>query len=172
MDTRFGGSPVTYGTGTVNGHLAFGVNWIDVARYYSEALSPERNSFQLVLVQRSDRAAGAFDIEFNYGSIAWDTGTASGGRSAVVGFSEGQTDYWNIQGSSQTGALLNGGPKALVKGTNLLPGFDSDYQLGRYRFQVGQPVPAPVPLPAGGVLLVSVLAGLGLMRRKGTARRA
>ena len=51
VDTRFGGSPVTYGTGTVNGHLAFGVNWIDVARYYSEALSPERNSFQLVLGQ-------------------------------------------------------------------------------------------------------------------------
>ena len=53
------------------------------------------NSFQLLLVDRSDRGAGDFDIVFNYDSIQWETGDASGGSGgfggtpAAAGFSAG-----------------------------------------------------------------------------------
>ena len=48
-----------------------------------------------MLIDRSDVAAGDFDIEFNYDRIQWETGDASGGDAcqggepARVGFSNG-----------------------------------------------------------------------------------
>src|SRR6185503_9968860 len=76
VDTR-AGNTVTFGNDTIDGHLAFGVNWIDVG-YYSMNID-KVNQFQLILIDRSDRRAGDFDIEFNYDRIAWETGDASGG---------------------------------------------------------------------------------------------
>ena len=96
VDTRASGSQlVQYGWGetTYEGHRAFCVNWVDVGYYNVHA--DKLNSFQLLLVDREDSAAGDFDIVFNYGSIKWETGDASGGigglggSSARVGYSNG-----------------------------------------------------------------------------------
>jgi hypothetical protein len=92
VDTQVG-NVVTYGTGTVNGHNAFGVTWPGVGYYATH--TNKLNTFQVVLIDRSDIAAGNFDIEFNYDQIQWETGDASGGSnglggsSARVGFSNG-----------------------------------------------------------------------------------
>ncbi len=96
VDTRASGSgTVQYGYGTTlfQGHPAFCVDWFNVG-YYSDH-SDKLDSFQLLLVDRSDVAPGAFDIVFNYGSLQWETGDASdgvdglGGASARAGFSNG-----------------------------------------------------------------------------------
>ncbi len=125
VDTRNPGSKlVTYGSDTVNGHRAFGANYIDVGYYGSHA--DKLNSFQVVLVDRSDVGNGDFDIEFNYAKIQWETGDASGGVGglggvpAVVGWSNGTgnpgTSY-QLTGSMVSGAFLDGGPHALVRQT-------------------------------------------------------
>ena len=109
-----GSSEVRYGTDIVDGRPAFGVNWINVG-YYSER-SDKLNSFQLILIDRSDLAAGAFDIEFNYDQIQWETGEASsgtnglGGASVRVGFSNGTGipgTSFELSGSAVNGALLD-----------------------------------------------------------------
>ncbi|MFN3370090.1 MAG: nidogen-like domain-containing protein [Sphingomonadaceae bacterium] len=94
VDTRGGLGSVTFGTGTFNGRSAWGVNWIDTG-YYS-VRGDKRNSFQLILTDRSDTGAGNFDIYFNYSQIQWETGSLSGGVnglggiSAAVGFNAAQ----------------------------------------------------------------------------------
>ena len=71
VDTRSTNSGVTtYGTNTVDGRVAFGVSWINVG-YYSSNYD-KLNSFQLVLIDRSDRTNGDFDLEFNYARIQWE----------------------------------------------------------------------------------------------------
>lgn len=112
MDTRGSGSGIVkYGVGMVNGRKAFGVNWINVG-YYSES-TDKLNSFQLVLIDRSDRSSGAFDVEYNYDNILWETGFASngtnglGGFSARVGYSDGADNDYEFSGSGVNGAFLN-----------------------------------------------------------------
>jgi hypothetical protein len=112
VDTR-SSSPVTYGNSIINGRNAFGVNWLDVGGY---GLTSERNSFQLVLMDRSDVQAGAFDMEFNYGSIEWDTGTFSSGNSARIGWSNGTDKSFELTGSGVAGAFLDDGQNALIFG--------------------------------------------------------
>jgi len=169
VDTRGPGSqPVTYGTGTFGGRDAFGVNWINVG-YYSLG-TDKLNSFQLLLVDRSDIAAGDADIYFNYGSIQWETGSASGGSgglggsSARAGYSNGVNAAFELPGSAVNGAFLDGGPNALNTSSNInVP--------GRWLFQVRNgavvnPDPTPVPEPASLALLGLGLAGLALARRR------
>ena len=109
-----GSSEVTYGTGTVNGRPAFGVNWINVG-YYS-AHDDKLNSIQLVLIDRSDIAPGNFDFEMNYAVIDWETGDASdgigglGGSSARAGYSNGTGNpgtFYELEGSAVNGAFLD-----------------------------------------------------------------
>ena len=99
VDTR-GTTPVasglvTYGTTTYGGQQAFCVNWLRVGYYGDE--TNKLNSFQLLLVNRPDVAAGDFDIIFNTDKIQWETGDASGGLNGLggsstrVGFSNGTT---------------------------------------------------------------------------------
>ena len=116
VDTGEGGSPVTYGTDTINGHPAFGVDWINVDFFgENESLGhTNRNSFQLVIIDRSDIAAGDFDFEFNYDQIQWEAGTASGsntnglgGDSARAGYSNGSNTSYEISGSAINGAFLD-----------------------------------------------------------------
>ena len=97
VDTRSPESGlVTYGTTTFQGHTAFCVDWPHVG-YFAEH-ADKLNDFQLLLVNRSDAAAGAFDIVFNYGQVQWETGDFSGGvdgfggTSAGAGFSDGDGD--------------------------------------------------------------------------------
>ncbi|MDR0700965.1 MAG: PEP-CTERM sorting domain-containing protein [Azoarcus sp.] len=121
VDTSSAGSPVTYGTGTYDGQAAFGVNWVDTDYYQSSLNHTARNSFQLILV---DRDNGDFDIIFNYDTIQWETGTASGGSgsglggsSARAGYSNGTGDegsFLELPGSAINGAFLDGGEYALA----------------------------------------------------------
>ena len=70
VDTRNPASDVvTYGTNTVNGYNAFGVNWVNVG-YYSQH-ADNLLSCQLIIVNRSDIAPGDFDLEFNYSKVQW-----------------------------------------------------------------------------------------------------
>ena len=59
----------------VNGRNAFFVNWVGVASYNNQ--STPTNSFQLVIVDRSDTGAGNFDFMFNYDQVTWDIATAA-----------------------------------------------------------------------------------------------
>ncbi|WP_066583946.1 RCC1 domain-containing protein [Cellulomonas timonensis] len=129
IDTRGAGSaPVTYsyGTTTFNGRQAFCVNWINVG-YYSGHYD-KLASAQLLLVDRADRGAGDFDIVFNYGSVQWETGDASGGSGGfggtpvAAGFSAGTGDanaFFQLPGSLQTRALVDGGSHALSSHSNV-----------------------------------------------------
>jgi len=125
VDTRNPASKlVTYGQDTVNGHKAFAANYVNVGYYAAHA--DKLNSFQVVVIDRSDSGAGNFDLEFNYAKIQWETGDASGGvggyggTPAVVGWSNGTGDpgtSYQLPGSFISGAFLDGGPYALVNQT-------------------------------------------------------
>jgi hypothetical protein len=138
VDTSGAGSGlVRYGNDIVNGRPAFGVNWLGVG-YFSSNVD-KLNSFQLVLIDRGDRGAGDFDIEFNYDQIQWETGDASegigglGGFSARAGFSNGTGipgTFLELPGSAVNGAFLD---------TNSFTGLRNNAQgsevLGRYVFE-------------------------------------
>jgi hypothetical protein len=111
---------VTYGQDMIDGRRAFGVNFIDVGYYSSHA--DKLNSFQLIVVDRSDSGAGNFDIEYNYQRVVWETGDASdgvngyGGVSASVGWSNGSGDpgtSFELDGSFIPGSFLDGARRAL-----------------------------------------------------------
>jgi hypothetical protein len=166
VDTRNGGSAeVTYGTGTVGTHAAFGVNWDGVGYYGAHA--DKLNRFQLVLIDRSDTGAGNFDIEFNYNQVQWETGDASGGSgglggvSAHAGFSNGSGDpgtFFELTGSGVNGAFLDNGPSGTALIFNSI-GSDVD---GRYLFHArngGVSPGDPVPEPLSFLLFGSLLGG-------------
>jgi PKD repeat protein len=122
VDTRVG-NVVTFGNDSVDGHPAFGVDWFNVG-YFAEETN-KLNSFQLILIDRSDRNLGDFDIEFNYDQVQWETGDASGGEdglggsSAVVGYSNGSGlagTYFQMTGSAIPGEFLDSNPGGLVHG--------------------------------------------------------
>ncbi len=151
VDTRPARSKlVTYGVDTVNGKAAFGVNYIDVGYY--NVHDDKLNSFQLILIDRSDLGPGNFDIEFNYNRISWETGDASGGVGglggvpAAVGWSNGTGEpgtAFELDGSLITGSFLNNGNRSLIR--NRL----NNTQPGRYIFRArnGQILP---PLAISG----------------------
>ena len=115
VDTRGAGSGlVTYGATSYQGHPAFCVDWPNVG-YYG-AHTDKLNDFQLLLVSRSDRSPGDFDIIFNYNQIQWETGDASGGSggfggaSAGVGFAAGDgnpSHFFSLPGTLQPGSFLD-----------------------------------------------------------------
>ena len=161
VDTRNVGSPVTYGIGTFNGLSAFGVNWVDVGYYSNSSSYAGRNSFQLILVDRSDISAGDFDIIFNYDSIQWEAGTASGaganglgGSAARAGWASGTGEFYELPGSGVNGAFINGGPYALVGKS--------------FVFEVRNGVLTPIPEPKTWAML---LAGLGIVGAVSKHRR-
>jgi hypothetical protein len=163
VDTSAAGDPVTYGPGSFAGRPAYGVNWINVDYFNSDPSHTNRNSFQLILVDRSDVGPGDFDIVFNYDQIQWEAGEASGsdanglgGDSARVGYSNGTSasgTSLELPGSAINGAFLDGGPNALVSNS-----LNSSVP-GRYIFQarggsIGGPGPVPEfrAVPATGAL--------------------
>jgi hypothetical protein len=105
VDTRPVGSPnsVQYGFVTVDGHPAFAVHYNNVG-YYEEHLD-KVDDFMVIVMDRSDRGTGDFDFEFNYNTIQWETGDASGGSSAAIGSSDG---YPGINDYQAPGSLVNG----------------------------------------------------------------
>ncbi|MBD1389778.1 nidogen [Neiella sp. HB171785] len=64
------------------------VTW-DKVGYYDQH-SDLTNSFQLVLIDRSDTGNGNFDVEFRYDNLSWTTGDASGG---VGGFGDPTDEF-------------------------------------------------------------------------------
>ena len=127
---------VTYGEDVVNGRAAFGANYINVG-YFAQH-DDKQNSFQVILIDRSDTGSGNFDVEFNYARISWETGDASsgvgglGGVPAAVGWSNGSgapgTSY-QLPGSLVVGAFLDNGPLALARRRLNSP------TIGRYLFR-------------------------------------
>jgi hypothetical protein len=125
VDTRAGGSDrVRYGWGdtTYEGRQAFCVNWLNVGYYNGHA--DKLNSFQLLLVRREDTGSGNFDIVFNYGTVNWETGDASGGSGGLggaparAGFSNGTGtagSSYELPGSGVTTAFLDGSPGGLAR---------------------------------------------------------
>ena len=170
VDTRGAGSGLTqYGAANLGGKAVFGVNWIDVG--YFSVQTNKLNSFQMILTSRADIALGDFDIEFNYDKVQWETGGASGGNnglggtSAGVGFAAGNgLDAFQLAGSLVNGALLDGGPNALIS-NRLNSNVD-----GRYIFEVRNgtivvpppttqiPVPGALPMLLSGLVLVGALS--------------
>lgn len=158
IDTRYAGSPVTYGSGTADGHAAFAANYLNVGEY-GAGESSALNSFQIVLIDRSDTGVGNFDIELNYANIDWDHG------GATVGYSNSTGDagtFYQLLGSMVSGAFLDGGTNSLVAGSNI-------GTAGRYLFSArnGSVEPLPsVPLPASLPLMLVGLGGFAALRRK------
>jgi hypothetical protein len=141
VDTRAGtdqGGLVKLNHLTVEGHPAFGVTWPGVRCFNVDdpAATTLANSFQVVLISLGN---GDFDIEFNYETINWETGQASGsnatcagGTSARVGFSNGKDVSFELAGSGKNGAFFDKNPfLGLVHGH----GGDST-QNGRYVYRV------------------------------------
>ena len=123
VDTRAAGSALaTFGQDTVDGHRAFGANYINVG--YFGTHDDRLNSFQLVLIERGDIGPGNFDIEFNYDRIQWETGDASGGdgglggTSASAGYSNGSGTIegsFEILGSRRNGIFLDSNRNGLIR---------------------------------------------------------
>lgn len=146
VDTSNFGNEVRYGPGVVNDRPAFGVTWPGVDCYGGDG--SVLNQFQVLLIDRSDVGAGDFDIEFNYNSILWETGVASGGditcqggNSARVGYSNGSGlsgTFFELPGSGIPGAFLDSNLSTGLVNNSL----NSSTQ-GRYIFSVRSGVPVP-----------------------------
>lgn len=150
VDTTTGGSGVVnFGQGTYLGHKVFVVNWPAVGCYHQQT-GTAFNTFQLLLIDRPDRSIGGqgddFDIEFNYNTLRWDTGNASGGdehcingpsgASAYAGYTNGGADHFELPGSGVPNALLDSSAA-----TGLIYNNVNSATPGRYEFSVvsGEP---------------------------------
>lgn len=119
---------------TVGGRPAFFVNWIDVAAYNLQAAPT--NSFQLVIVDRSDTGAGNFDFMYNYDRVTWDIATAASSLRARVGWGRAGTGY-ELPGSGTARASASALSDTAATGTSLIQNELNDQdQLGRYVWQV------------------------------------
>ena len=150
VDTR-SGNLVTFGPGTVGSRPAFGVTWPDVGCFSRN--TSVLNIFQVLLVDRSDRGPGDFDMEFNHDKIEWETGQASGGNvlceggaSARVGYSNGVDTSFELPGSGVPGAFLDSN-----QNTGLIHNNRNSLQNGRYVFPVVNGV-----APTGGTIAGTV----------------
>ena len=169
VDTLGAGSGnVTYGNLTIGGRQVFAVDYTNVG--YFDSNTDKLNSFQILLINRSDTGAGNFDLELNYNQVQWESGDASGGfdglggGSAVAGFSSTGTPAGNtfeFAGSAVNGALIDGGPNSLVAGTNT-------NTAGRYHFSFrAGSLATPEPGTAFSTLIGLALAALALKLRLG-----
>ena len=145
VDTRNEKSSlVYYGEDVIDGRKAFGINYFTVGYFASHA--DKLNTFQIVLIDRSDTGSGNFDVEFNYERIQWETGDASGGAGGlggtpvVVGWSNGSGEpgtSFELPGSLISGQFIDNGPRALARRRLNSP------VLGRYIFRARNGVLSP-----------------------------
>jgi hypothetical protein len=170
VDTRGTGSGVTqYGTTTVNGRSAFCVNWVNVGFYNSRA--DKLNSFQLILINRSDTGTNNFDIEFNYNQIAWETGNSSGGtdglggNSARAGYANGTTavgTFLELPGSAVNGGLLDTNFSTGLTNKSSNSGVTGRYIFNARNGAIPTPTPAsPTPTPTPQLVVTQHLTTPG-----------
>lgn len=112
----------TFGQVTLNSRNAFTALWTNVPRFNNNGAS----TFQVIVIDRSDRNPGDFDVEFNYDVVNFlnlENGT--------VGLSEGSANPANtVFLTGSTGSQLEDGEaNALVDGSNV--GLN-----GRYLFRI------------------------------------
>jgi hypothetical protein len=144
-DVDFGESSgsVTYGQTTFQGHPAFCADWPNVGYFSSH--DDKLNTFQLLIVDRSETGAGDFDMIMNYDKVQWESGDVSGGNqglggfSARLGYSNGSDVSFEYPGSGVNGAFLDSSATGLSHNSR-----DSLIN-GRYVFEVRSGAP-----PAGG----------------------
>jgi hypothetical protein len=144
-----GSDVVRYGAGSVNGRSAFGINWVSVGYY--EAHSDKMLSCQLILIDRSDRATGDYDVEFNYCKVQWEAGDESGGSGgywngfdgapARAGFASASGSSFEFSGSGTQGAFLDSNQTTGL----IYNSFNSGGTQGRYVFQFHNGVPLATP---------------------------
>ena len=149
------GGVVTYGETTFGGRTTFCVNWVNVG--YFGRHTDKLNSFQLLLVDRSDVGVGDFDIIFNFDQIQWETGDFSGGvdglggSSARVGYSNGSDTSLELPGSAVNGAFLDSNTA-----TGLIHNSRNSLESGRYIFEVRSGT-----APTGGAISGTVSGDTG-----------
>lgn len=167
VDIRDNHGTIGYGNTVFEKRNAFVVTWSDVG--YFDRKNDKKNTFQLVLVDRSDTGANNFDFYYNYGAIQWDYAGNSSAKSRAGFHIQGAAADFEFDGSNNPGKLLDSGAKALSKGSNV--GLD-----GRYAFNVRNGVAAvgleqvadaaEVPLPASLPLLGIGAIALAISRRR------
>lgn len=161
IDTRNPASGVTqYGADVIDGRNVFGVNWIGVGYFPSAA--DLLNSIQLIITDRSDIAAGDFDFEFNYDTINWETGGASGGTGgfggtpARAGWTNGAGTFYEIDGSGVSRAFIDSNPT-----TGLINNSLNSNVLGRYIFNVRSGTVTPPPAVPESLTWMMMIVGFG-----------
>jgi hypothetical protein len=161
---------VNFGTGTLDGHDVFVVNWPDVGCF--ENNNAGTNDFQLILIDDPGAGTGPlgddFEIEFNYNQIEWDTGQDSSGdascknasdagKSAYAGYSNGTTaDAFNLPGSGVDNAFLDSPATA----TSLVSNSNSGTN-GRYVYSVVNGTPQSGPSNTGAAPSLSGTTTVG-----------
>ncbi len=119
VDTRMRDA-VSFGQGLFNGAKAFGVTWRELSPFSAGEPSRPQNTFQLLLVDRSDGAdTGAFDMYFVYETLQYDQGAASRRRAKRdVTYAAAGADFadptdptasWDLPGSGVQGKMIEGG---------------------------------------------------------------
>jgi hypothetical protein len=103
---------------------AFGITWRGVGYFGGHA--DKSNSFQLLIIDRSDRSSGGFDLQFRYAGLQWDTARScfglgglcdfGGGIPARAGYAGGTNCCAELPGSGFCGRLLDNGVNSLVTG--------------------------------------------------------
>lgn len=161
VDTRpANGGTVTYGTATVGGRSAFFATWDAVG--YCCNNTDKLNTFQLVVIDRSDVSAGSFDIEYNYNSIFKDPASA--------GYSDGSggTNDYGFAGSVAAGGLLDSNAT-----TGLANYSTNSATLGRHIVPVrdGAPFVAQLLSPTNNATSVSIAPTLSWQALSGATYR-
>jgi hypothetical protein len=127
----------------------FTATWDDVG-FYSYHTSPV-NAFQIILKDRSDVAAGDFDITFIYEDMGWTVGDVSGTTYARAGWSSGNgSDYYEMPQSGNVAALTN---------------LENDPGTITWQVRNGTVVPS-VPEPCTLLLFGTGMAGLAAVGRR------
>ncbi|WP_137166552.1 nidogen-like domain-containing protein [Salinimonas lutimaris] len=109
VDTRCGDCGEVY-IGAPNAQTLV-VTWHEVGYYSNNA--DVTNTFQLVLIDRSDTGEGNFDVEFRYEDINWTTGDLSGGVNglggtpAQAGYDAGDGEHFFTIPGSRTSAIAD-----------------------------------------------------------------
>lgn len=164
------------------GRPAFSVIWRNV-RYSYKLPTDKLNTFQLILVDRSDEGVGDFDIVMNYDHIQWEAmellkgqevPTGLGDPSATAGFSAGNGQahaFYSFPGSLVSGSFLDTHPdlglartrhNSEVMGRHIFKvrnGVSPDPRGGRITGTVTDDASPPNPLPGALVQLCPATPG-------------